>query len=175
VRQNSTHGPETETPEVTTEETTTAHRQAPDLTTFSRADAFELGSLLVSLARARRLPVAVRLTLGDQIVFHAGLEGSTADNDSWLARKIETVRRYDVASMQVAERFARLGVDAATDLGLDVGRYAISGGAVPIRLAGAQVGVVAVSGLTDRADHDLAVEAIEAFLRVRGDDSLSSK
>ena len=46
-------------------------------------------------------------------------------------------------------------------LGLDRAAYAFAGGAFPIRVNGALVGTVGVSGLTDVEDHDLVVEALE--------------
>ena len=132
------------------------------VTTFSHEDALRLGMILAELARGRGLAVAVDITRGEQQVFHAGLTGSTADNDSWIARKIRTTKRFGRSSLAV-----RLQSEARPGgfEGLDRTSYALSGGCVPIRLAdGALVGTATASGLPDTEDHALVVEALERFL-----------
>ncbi len=132
------------------------------VTTFSHEDALRLGMTLAELARGRGLAVAVDVTRGEQQVFHAGLTGSTADNDDWIARKIRTTKRFGRSSLAI-----RLESDnrAGGFDWLDPAVYAMSGGCVPIRLAdGALVGTATVSGLPDTEDHALVVEALERFL-----------
>ena len=132
------------------------------VTTFSHEDALRLGMILAELARGRRLTVAVDVTRGEQQIFHAGLTGSTADNDDWIARKIRTTKRFGRSSLAI-----RLQSDnrAGGFDWLDPALYAMSGGCVPIRLAdGALVGTATVSGLPDTEDHALVIEALESFL-----------
>ena len=66
---------------------------------FGHDEAWQLGSRIRELARARDLPVAIGVDLGEQAVFRAGLPGSTRDNDRWLARKFATVRYFAKCSL----------------------------------------------------------------------------
>jgi uncharacterized protein (UPF0303 family) len=132
------------------------------VTTFSHEDALRLGMTLAELARGRGLAVAVDVTRGEQQVFHAGLTGSCADNDDWIARKVRTTKRFGRSSLAIRVQHEQRpgGYDW-----LDPAVYAISGGCVPIRLAdGALVGTATASGLPDTEDHALVVEALERFL-----------
>ena len=132
------------------------------VTTFSHEDALRLGMTLAELARGRRLTVAVDVTRGEQQVFHAGLTGSSADNDDWIARKVRTTKRFGRSSLALRLKSEQRagGYDW-----LDPQVYALSGGCVPIRLAdGALVGTATASGLPDTQDHALVIEALEQFL-----------
>ncbi|MEV0899511.1 heme-degrading domain-containing protein [Actinoplanes sp. NPDC049802] len=134
---------------------------------FTEADAWALGCLLVNLATERRLPVAVDIRRGRQQLFHAGLPGSSADNDAWIERKVRVVYRFGASSYLVGRRLAAKGRQLDASQGVDPARYAAHGGAFPVRLPNAGViGVVTVSGLPQADDHALVVEAIETFLAV---------
>ena len=133
--------------------------------TFTEADAWALGSLLVRLATDRALPVAVDIRRGGQQLFHAALAGSSADNDAWIERKVRVVYRFGASSYLVGRRLAAKGRELDASQGVDPARYAAHGGAFPVRVPGAGViGVVTVSGLPQADDHALVVEAVEAFL-----------
>ena len=135
----------------------------PDFTTFTHDDAWRLGSGLVAACRADSLPVTISIHLGEQRVFHAALPGTSADNDDWTMRKTRVVRRFDRSSHAVGQTLA--GDDPARFLaafGLDAADYAPTGGAVPIRVNGALVDVLAISGLASIDDHARALEALRA-------------
>jgi uncharacterized protein (UPF0303 family) len=135
----------------------------PDFERFDLDDAWRVGSALVERCRAERLPVVVSITLGEQRVFHVALPGATADNDRWAERKAAVVRRFDRSSAAVAAHYR---VDSWPEFyevfALDRARFAVGEGAVPIRVHGAQVGVLAISGLETGGDHDLAVSGLRA-------------
>jgi uncharacterized protein (UPF0303 family) len=135
----------------------------PSFTTFTHDDAWRLGSALVAACRADSLPVTISIHLGEQRVFHAALPGSSADNDAWVMRKTRVVRRFDRSSHAVGQTYADddpVGFLAA--FGLTAADYAPTGGAVPIRVNGTTVGVLAISGLASIDDHDRALEALRA-------------
>ncbi|PRH76769.1 heme-degrading domain-containing protein [Streptomyces solincola] len=144
----------------------TAQQQELVLPRFTHEDAWALGSLLVELARERRLPVAVDIRRGPQQLFHAALPGSSADNDAWIDRKRRVVERYGDSSLLVGARFRARGRAFDADSRLDLDRYAAHGGSFPliVRETGV-VGSVTVSGLPQRDDHALVVEALTAFVR----------
>ncbi|GIE98760.1 heme-degrading domain-containing protein [Paractinoplanes rishiriensis] len=131
---------------------------------FGHDEAWRLGCLLVELATERALPVAIDIRRGGQQLFHAGLAGSTADNDEWIKRKVRVVQRYGASSYLVGQRLAANGEELDASMGVDPARYAAHGGAFPIRVDGAGiVAVVTVSGLPQADDHALVVEALTRF------------
>lgn len=131
---------------------------------FTHDDAWRLGCLLVELATERALPVAIDVRKGPQQVFHAGLEGSTADNDSWIARKVRVVERFGASSFLVGQRSRARGLEFNEQHELALQEYAAHGGAFPVRVDGVGiVGVVTVSGLPQADDHALVVEGLRAF------------
>lgn len=134
-------------------------------TSFDLRDAWALGSRLVELATERALGVTIDITHGDQQVFHAALPGTTPDNDTWIARKIRTVRRFRHSSFLVGRQFDLDGTDFNDATGLPFSEYVAHGGCFPIIVRGTgHVGTVTVSGLPQEDDHALVVEALEAFL-----------
>jgi uncharacterized protein (UPF0303 family) len=76
------------------------------------------------------------------------------------------VFRFEVSSALVA---ARLGdVDMRRYGWLEPESYAVTGGAVPIRVRGAGVvAALAISGLASEDDHALAVAAVRRFAGAR--------
>ncbi|MFH8340349.1 heme-degrading domain-containing protein [Streptomyces sp. AM6-12] len=132
---------------------------------FTYEDAWELGSLLVGLAREHRAPVAIDIHRGGQQLFHAALPGSTPDNDVWIVRKRRVAERYAASSYLVGCRFRAKGTTFENSSRLDPDAYAAHGGSFPIRLEHAGViGAVTVSGLPQVDDHRLVVAALEQFL-----------
>ncbi len=134
------------------------------LATFTHDDAWRLGTLLVSLATERDLPVTIDIRHGDQQVFHAARPGTAPDNDSWIERKVRVVRRFGGSSYLVGQRAKSRGTTFEAQHQLPLQEYAAHGGAFPIRVAGVGlVGVVTVSGLAQADDHALVVEALRAY------------
>ncbi|MEU8243432.1 heme-degrading domain-containing protein [Actinoplanes missouriensis] len=132
---------------------------------FDEDTAWELGSLLVRLAREHRLPVAIDIRRGQQQLFHAALPGATAENDSWIERKVRVVQRFDASSYLVGRRLAAKGQTLGAELGVDPALFAAHGGAFPVRVTGAgTIGVVTVSGLPQADDHALVVRALETLI-----------
>lgn len=132
---------------------------------FVHDDAIAVGQYVIDLARERDLTISTSVWLGEQLVFQAALAGTTADNDGWMNRKAAVVRRFDNASLFVAEQMAHYGFsDPATARMVDPMLYAFNGGAVPIRIGATQVGVAVASGVNDDVEHDLVVEALREHL-----------
>ncbi len=126
-------------------------------------DVWDLGSLVVGVARARELPIAVAIDLRGQRAFTAGLPGSSAENDSWIERKIRTVRDFGESSFLVGRRIEARG--EAPDEALDTSVYAGHGGAFPLRINDEIAGILVISGLPQEDDHALAVECVALYLQ----------
>ncbi|MEA9985018.1 MULTISPECIES: heme-degrading domain-containing protein [Subtercola] len=127
---------------------------------FDYDDAWAVGSRLRDGALEQDLPIAISIVFGQQRVFHAGLSGSSADNDGWLERKFNVVRRFNEASFTVGTLFRSRGTTFEASSRLDPNQFSAHGGAFPIRVRGSIVGIVGVSGLAQADDHDLVVEAL---------------
>jgi len=138
-----------------------AERPARLVSVFDHAVARRIGRAACDLAERDALPVAICVMRGSQRAFHAAFEGTTAEHDDWLRRKVNTVLHHEVPSLEVVVRHA---ISGRAPEWLDPLEFAVAGGAVPIVRDGNVVGVVAVSGLVHsmRADHDLAMAALVA-------------
>ncbi len=135
---------------------------------FTFEDAWAVGTELVEAARKEALPVAIDITLNGQVLFHAGLPGSSPDNDQWLLRKARIVQRFHRSSLHMSAVLKSKGTSLEEKYGLSPADYAPYGGAVPIRIRGVGVvGCLAVSGLADHEDHGRAVSALRNRLGKR--------
>lgn len=136
---------------------------------FTKDDALNLGLLLVELGKSRKLPIAIDITKGEQVLFHVALAGATPDNGHWIRAKQRTAARYDVPSLLVGLR-GRLGGGRIEDQGwYDESTYAAHGGCFPVYVTGVgAVATVAVSGLPQMQDHNLVVEALREILASMG-------
>ena len=127
--------------------------------------AWELGLKLRALAVERGLAVVIDVRRFGQPLFYAALEGTTPSNPDWVRRKSNVTARFHCSSYAVGLNLKRKNESLAESAGLPVADYATHGGCFPLRVASAgAVGSVCVSGLPQRADHELAVEALCALL-----------
>lgn len=139
---------------------TAFHDDIPLLPRFAEAEALTLGGILVEQARAGALPVVIDIRTAHRCLFHAALPGAAALNDLWAQRKSATVLVYGLSSLAVGERNRARG-DSLEQNGLDPAGHADHGGAVPVLVAGVgMVAVATVSGLPQREDHALVVQAL---------------
>ena len=132
--------------------------------TFDLTTAWQLGRLLQELASERGLGVAIDVTLHAMPVFYAALPGVTPDNVQWVRRKRNVVLRYFRSSYAIGLDLKQKGKTVA-DNGLSDADYAPHGGSFPINVKGTGcIGAVTVSGLPQRDDHNLVVEALALML-----------
>lgn len=132
-------------------------------TRFDYRDAWQVGTRLVELSAERRHPVAVGIVFGEQRVFQAALVGSSAENDDWLARKFRVVAKHDSSSYAVKCLSHSSGTDYYAETGYSPADFALSGGAVPLRVNGSLIGAVGVSGLREEDDHALVIEVLRGY------------
>jgi uncharacterized protein (UPF0303 family) len=132
---------------------------------FDEEIAWKLGSRLRELASARRLPVAIEVKRFGQPLFYSALNGSTPDNSEWVRRKGNVVARFHRSSYAIGLILKETNSTLADKFELSSSDYASHGGSFPLKVAGAGViGSSTVSGLPQRADHELVVEALCAEL-----------
>jgi uncharacterized protein (UPF0303 family) len=122
--------------------------------------AWEIGVRLRTMAEERGLPIVVDVRRFGQPLFYTALKGTTPDNVSWVLRKSNVVARFHRSSYGVGLTM-KMKNDTLEARGLPVNEYASHGGSFPLAVKGAGiVGSVTVSGLPQRADHELVVEAL---------------
>jgi uncharacterized protein (UPF0303 family) len=137
------------------------------LTRLDAGLAWELGSALRALAEQRGLSLVIDVRRFGQPLFYAALDGTTPDNAEWVRRKSNVVARFHRSSYGFGLNLKSKGTNLAERYGLPVADYAADGGAFPLNVAGAGVvGSMTVSGLPQRSDHELVVEALCAFLHL---------
>lgn len=126
---------------------------------------WQIGAHLHELAKARAHAIAIDVRTFGLPIFYSALDGTTPDNAEWVRRKGNTVARFRRSSYAVGLRLAETGATLADKYGLPVADYASHGGAFPLTVQGAGViGSITVSGLPQRSDHELVVEALCALL-----------
>ncbi len=93
------------------------------------------------------------------------LPGSTGDNPEWVRRKVNVVQRMMKASYRVVLEKSFSEDHFPPRRGLDNHDYALAGGSFPIHVKGAGIiGALTISGLPDRDDHRIVVDALADYL-----------
>jgi len=140
------------------------------LPSLSVADALEIGEIAKSFGVARGLPIAVEVRLGDWIIYHASLSGSTAENQWWIDRKARVVLLKHHSSIYERVSAEERGVDWHKENNLLDETHAIHGGGLPlITKDQGFVGVLLISGLPQVEDHLLGVEVLTEYLARKGE------
>lgn len=134
---------------------------------FTNADAWELGMQMVAEAKRRDLPIAIRIQKNSgYIVFQYGNDKTSLDNQKWMDRKANTVKRMEMSSL----RFCLTLQEQEESLqarGMDEASYVACGGGFPIYIEEVGViGSICVSGLDHISDHDFAIKCISKYLHV---------
>ena len=132
---------------------------------FDAESAWELGARLKVLAEKRKAALCIEIRLLGQTSFFFAMPGTTPINADWARRKRNAVELMQKSSYAIGLGLQRDGSDLESKLGLPTRDYASHGGGFPIRADGVGcIGVVTVSGLPQREDHGLVVEALAAML-----------
>jgi uncharacterized protein (UPF0303 family) len=133
-------------------------------------DALEIGDIATSLGVARDLPIAVEVRIGDWIIYHASLPGSTCENQRWIDRKARVVLLKHHATIYERVSAEERGVDWHIENNLLEDTHAIHGGGLPlITMDKGFVGALLISGLPQVQDHLLGVEVLTEYLDHKGE------
>jgi uncharacterized protein (UPF0303 family) len=132
---------------------------------FDADRAWHVGVQLREMAMARDLSLVIDIRTFGQPLFFCALDGTTPDNVDWARRKGNTVAQFRRSSYAVGLRLQQAGTTLADKHSLSPADYAAHGGAFPLIVSHVGViGSVTVSGLPQRGDHELVVEALCAHL-----------
>ncbi|WP_292633232.1 heme-degrading domain-containing protein [Mesorhizobium sp.] len=128
---------------------------------FEETAAFKLGCALSSIAVREQAGIVIDIRLWDRQLFYAALPTSTASNGELARRKLNVVKLFHKSSYLLALQQQREDRTFPPGYGLDPQDFVLAGGAFPIRVKGVGViGAIAVSGLSQRSDHNLAVAGL---------------
>jgi len=140
------------------------------LPSLTITDALEIGEIAKLFGQDRSLPIAVEVRVGDWIIYHASLPGSTPKNDWWIGRKARVVKLKKHSTMYERVLAQERGVDWHKENNLLDETHAIHGGGLPLITKGdGFVGVLLISGLPQVEDHLLGVEVLTEFLARKGE------
>ena len=146
-------------------ETIAAQERELNFPQFDCESAWGLGSRLRGFAIERAHPVVIDIRRFGQQLFFAALAGVAPDNAEWVRRKSNVVARFLRSSYGLGLALKRDGNSLSEKFGLSDADYAAHGGSFPLSVIGAGViGSITVSGLPQRRDHELVIEALCAEL-----------
>jgi uncharacterized protein (UPF0303 family) len=130
----------------------------------------EIGKIATEIGIERKLPIAVEVRIGDWIIYHVSLPGSTPENDWWISRKARTVKLKQHSTMYERVSAEERGVDWHEENNLLDETHAIHGGGLPLITKNEGfVGTLLISGLPQVEDHLLGVEVLTEFLARKGE------
>jgi uncharacterized protein (UPF0303 family) len=140
------------------------------LPSLTNLDAVEIGQIATEIGIERKLPIAVEVRIGDWIIYHVSLPGSTPENDWWMSRKARTVKLKQHSTMYERVSAEERGVDWHEENNLLDETHAIHGGGLPLITKNDGLsGVLLISGLPQVEDHLLGVEVLTEFLARKGE------
>ena len=143
------------------------HLQLPSLTLV---ELLEIGNIATQFGLSRSVPIAVELRLGDWVIYHASLPGSTPENQGWIDRKARVVMLKKHSTLYERVSAEERGVDWHNENNLLDETHAIHGGGLPLITKNEGfVGMLLISGLPQVEDHLLGVEVLTEFLARKGE------
>jgi uncharacterized protein (UPF0303 family) len=137
---------------------------------LSVADALEIGQIASSFGTEHGLPIAVEVRIGDWIIYHASLPGSSPENDWWIGRKARVVKLKQHSTLFERVLAKERGIDWHKENNLLDETHAIHGGGLPLITEGdGFVGALLISGLPHVEDHLFGVKVLTEFLARKGE------
>jgi uncharacterized protein (UPF0303 family) len=134
------------------------------------ADALEIGQIAASFGTEQGLPIAVEVRIGDWIIYHASLPGSSPENDWWIGRKARVVKLKQHSTLFERVLAEERGIDWHKENNLLDETHAIHGGGLPLITEGdGFVGALLISGLPHVEDHLFGVKVLTEFLARKGE------
>jgi uncharacterized protein (UPF0303 family) len=132
---------------------------------FDANTAWRVGTRLRDVAEARGLAVAIDIQVNGHPLFFTAMPGTTPDNIDWIRRKRNVVLRFHRSSYAIGLQLRKQQTTLTEQVGVEARDYAPHGGRFPIKLHGTGcIGTITVSGLPQRADHELIVEVLAGLL-----------
>lgn len=133
---------------------------------FPNAAALKLGLFILTHAQNESKKITIDIERHGQQLFHYAMEGTTPDNDQWIIRKKNVVKRFHKSSMHVRCILQEAGMDIEAKYFLNPKEYSAHGGSFPLIIKEVGVvGAITVSGLPQEEDHTLVVSCLREFIK----------
>jgi uncharacterized protein (UPF0303 family) len=135
---------------------------------FGGETAWLVGCRLRADALSRGAAMTFEIQVAGRTLFLAATDGAPAGQLDWIRRKRNVVMRFGRSSYAVGLQLELDGQTIEQRHGLALADYAVHGGGFPIYLRGSGcVGSVIASGLHQRVDHAMVVEALAGALGIQ--------
>jgi len=147
-----------------------AEEQLLLLPSLDNSDCIEIGQIATELATSQSLPIAIQVRLGDWIIYHAALPGSTPENDWWIGRKARVVNLKKHSTMYERVLAQEQGIDWHKENNLLDETHAIHGGGLALKTKDQGfLGTLLISGMPQVEDHLFGVQVLTEFLARKGE------
>jgi len=148
-------------------QTVTEQERLLQFETFSADTAWAIGSALRADAIARAASMTFEIQIAGRVLFACSTFNASAGQADWIRRKRNTVMRFGKSSYAVGLQLKLEGKEFAPRHEISLADYAAHGGGFPIVLKGTGlIGTVVSSGLDQRTDHIMVVQALAAALGI---------
>lgn len=138
---------------------------------FDADAAWMIGNALKAAAEKQKVAVAIEIYMNGHTLFLYSMKGTTPDNHDWIRRKRNVVMRFQRSSYAIGLKHEKAQTTLQSKFGLELKDFAPHGGCFPINLVGSGcVGCITVSGLPQRADHEMVVAVLQEHLQLKGED-----
>ena len=105
-----------------------------------------------------------------KLVFSLTINGSSPENDDWIARKARATLITKNSTMYERVLAEEQGINWYESHGVTEETHAVHGGCLPLNVTGqGMVGMLLISGLPQVQDHLLGVEVIAEYLARKGE------
>jgi uncharacterized protein (UPF0303 family) len=134
---------------------------------FDETTAWELGTLIKRICEARQVAVTIEIRRAMQTLFFFAMPGTTPNNTEWVRRKRNVVELLHRSSYAVGLANLKDNTSLPQKAGVALNDFAEHGGSFPVRVKGVGcIGALTVSGVPQREDHAVVVEALAALCSV---------
>ncbi|KAI8980932.1 hypothetical protein BDB01DRAFT_724650 [Pilobolus umbonatus] len=132
---------------------------------FNANDALYLGLMLIDSAKPFSKPVAIDITLNEHQLFHYAMQGTSLDNEEWIRRKRNTVKRFNHSTYYMKNYLAKQSKSFEEKYYASEKEYSIHGGGFPLKIKNVGVvGTIVMSGLAQMEDHNLLADTIHQYI-----------
>ncbi|MGN7293462.1 heme-degrading domain-containing protein [Rhizobium sp. SAFR-030] len=134
---------------------------------FNLDSAWSLGQHIRAAASSAGHVLSIDIQINGMQAFFVALPGARPDFEHWIRRKRNLTLRLLRPSYAIGLELAQQNTTTEAKWGMSSADYAAHGGSFPIRVIGVGcIGAVTVSGLPQREDHSLVVEALALHLGI---------
>lgn len=132
---------------------------------FTNEDALTIGLMLIEKAKEENKRIAIDIVRSGQQIFRYAFEGTSPDNDFWIAGKTRLVNRMFTSSLKYELMVKNTGKPLSEIIHTAGNRFLAGGGSFPVTVKNVGVvGTITVSGLTGYEDHMMVIDVLTEYL-----------